>query len=127
MQVSFRWRLSAHPESEGCPTLPLAEFSLISANSWMWFFFLPLFLKIKGVLFSRKFLLRVQKLWPPRWKYFSALSALSDGRRALGAASKNLQGLRYLSHLRGGELAGSRDLEPMLFFLLLSCFMPCLD
>lgn len=89
---------------------------LISAKYWMWF--LMLFLKIKGWLFSRKFLLRVLKLWPPSWKYFSALSAFSNGRKTLVAASNNLQDLHCLSHYGGGELAGSKDLEPILF----SCY-----
>lgn len=38
------------------------------------------FLKIKGVLFSRKFLLRVQKFCPLSWKYFCASLLSSNGR-----------------------------------------------
>lgn len=38
------------------------------------------FLKIKGVLFSRKFLLRVQEICPLSWKYFYAPLLSSNGR-----------------------------------------------
>lgn len=34
-------------------------------------------------------------------------------------ASNNLQDFRYLSSFGGGELAGSKYLEPILFFLFL--------
>lgn len=127
MLVSFWGSLGAHPGSGGFP----GDFSdtssnrnrldLISANSWMWFS-LP-FLQIKGVLFSRKFLLKVQKSRPPSWKCFSALLAFSHGRRA---ASNNLQDLCYLSHSGGRGFAGSKHLKPSWFFLLPFCPVPCL-
>lgn len=64
----------------------------------------------------------VSKLWPPSWKYFSASSAFSNERRALVAASNDLQDLCYLSHSGGGELAGSKDLEPS--FVFPAAFLP---
>jgi hypothetical protein len=101
--------------------LPVTGFSLIwflqiLRCNFCWF------LKMKGTLFSRKFLLRVQKFWPPSWEYFSALLTFSNGRTVFVAVSNKVEDLYYLSRSRGRESSvGCKDLEPILFFLLLFC------
>lgn len=48
----------------------------------------------------------------------------SNGRGALVTASNSLQDFRYLSCFEGGELAGGKYLEPILFLLLPSAWQP---